>query len=114
MTRRPHWRSVVELRERGWHWCVEITSGVSQAEEGLAASYEDAFKEAQRCLNRLVSIHDAGETSQAVAAERARYRRALEEIANRPEVERNPDGVDQAAATMKLIATEALDDASTS
>lgn len=43
------------------------------------------------------------------AAEHARYRAALLEIVSRPQVERNPDGVDQAAATMKLIAREALD-----
>jgi hypothetical protein len=33
---------------------------------------------------------------------------ALREIAERPTVERNPDGVDQAAATMQLIAREAI------
>lgn len=33
---------------------------------------------------------------------------ALQEIAARPVVERNPDGVDQAAHTMQLIALEAL------
>lgn len=38
-----------------------------------------------------------------------RYREALEEIARRPTVERNPDGDDQAAATMQLIARETLD-----
>ena len=34
--------------------------------------------------------------------------KALREIAERPTCERNPDGVDQAAATMQLIAREAL------
>lgn len=43
-------------------------------------------------------------------AECDRLRAALGEIACMPEVQRNPDGVDQAAATMKLIAREALDD----
>lgn len=33
----------------------------------------------------------------------------LRQIAVHPTVERNPDGVDQAAATMRLIAREALD-----
>lgn len=37
-----------------------------------------------------------------------RYRQALEEIARRPTVERNPDGDDQAAHTMQLIARETL------
>lgn len=47
----------------------------------------------------------------AVAAGRLReatYRDALANIATRPTVERNPDGVDQAAWTMQLIAREAL------
>lgn len=35
---------------------------------------------------------------------------ALEEIRDRPPVELNPDGVDQAAFTMQLIAREALGD----
>ena len=35
-------------------------------------------------------------------------RSALEEIAAMPDVQCNPDGEDQAAATMKLIAREAL------
>jgi hypothetical protein len=35
---------------------------------------------------------------------------ALEEIANMPTVQRNPDGDDQAAATMQFIAREALRD----
>jgi hypothetical protein len=34
---------------------------------------------------------------------------ALREIATRPAVERNPDGDDQAAHTMQMIAREALD-----
>jgi hypothetical protein len=38
-------------------------------------------------------------------------RRALQEIAWRPAVERNPDGVDQAAHTMQMIAREALEEA---
>jgi hypothetical protein len=38
-----------------------------------------------------------------------RYRLALEEIAERPTFERNPDGEDQAAHTMQLIAKEALE-----
>lgn len=37
-----------------------------------------------------------------------RLRAALMEIATRPTVERNPDGVDQAAHTMQLIARDAL------
>jgi hypothetical protein len=41
-------------------------------------------------------------------AERDRYRAALEDIERRATVERNPDGDDQAAATMQLIAREAL------
>jgi hypothetical protein len=36
------------------------------------------------------------------------YKRALREIASRPTVERNPDGDDQAAWSMQLIAREAL------
>lgn len=36
-------------------------------------------------------------------------RESLEHIAQRPVVERNPDGVDQAAHTMQLIAQETLD-----
>lgn len=40
--------------------------------------------------------------------ERYLYRQALEEIASHPPVERNPDGVDQAAFTMQMIAREAL------
>lgn len=35
--------------------------------------------------------------------------KALELIAARPTVERNPDGEDQAAATMQLIARQALE-----
>lgn len=38
----------------------------------------------------------------------AELERALGEIAERPTCERNPDGIDQAAATMQLIAREAL------
>lgn len=38
-----------------------------------------------------------------------RYRAALEEIARRATVERNPDGVDQAAHTMQLIARQTLE-----
>lgn len=41
-------------------------------------------------------------------AENGRLREALEEIASRPTVERNPDGDDQAAHTMQMIAREAL------
>lgn len=37
-----------------------------------------------------------------------RLREALKDIAHRPVVERNPDGDDQAAHTMQLIAREAL------
>lgn len=37
------------------------------------------------------------------------YKRALRDIASRPTVERNPNGDDQAAWTMQLIAREALD-----
>lgn len=40
--------------------------------------------------------------------ERNRYWDALADIASRPLVERNPDGDDQAADTMQLIAREAL------
>lgn len=36
------------------------------------------------------------------------YRDTLKDIAERPVVERNPDGVDQAAHTMQLLAREAL------
>lgn len=36
------------------------------------------------------------------------YREALEDIAGRPTFERNPDGDDQAAHTMQLIARDAL------
>ncbi len=38
----------------------------------------------------------------------AAYREALQEIATRPTVERNPDGDDQAAETMQLLARETL------
>jgi hypothetical protein len=37
------------------------------------------------------------------------HREVLEQIAAMPDVQRNPDGEDQAAATMKLLAREALD-----
>jgi hypothetical protein len=47
---------------------------------------------------------------EALADENYQLRKALEEIATRPTVERNPDGVDQAAWTMQLIAREALRD----
>ncbi len=36
------------------------------------------------------------------------YRNILEQIVAMPEVQRNPDGDDQAAATMQLMAREAL------
>ena len=39
----------------------------------------------------------------------ARLREALEDIATRPLVERNPDGADQAAWSMRLIARETFD-----
>lgn len=42
------------------------------------------------------------------AGEVERLREALHDIATRPTVERNPDGDDQAAWTMQLIAREAL------
>jgi hypothetical protein len=38
-----------------------------------------------------------------------RYREALQEIIQRPTSERNPDGDEQAAHSMQLIAREALD-----
>lgn len=38
----------------------------------------------------------------------AAYREALQEIATRPTVERSPDGDDQAAETMQLLARETL------
>lgn len=41
-------------------------------------------------------------------SQNAKYEAALREIATRPTVERNPDGDDQAAHTMQLIAREAL------
>lgn len=45
-----------------------------------------------------------------LAAEKARvHREVLQQIAAMPTVQRNPDGDDQAAATMKLLAQEALD-----
>jgi hypothetical protein len=44
-----------------------------------------------------------------VPVDQLRAVEALREIATRPTVERNPDGDDQAAHTMQLIAREALD-----
>ncbi|UTI65627.1 hypothetical protein NBH00_05300 [Paraconexibacter antarcticus] len=44
----------------------------------------------------------------AADEEIARLRAALHDIATRPKVELNPDGVDQAAWTMALIAEVAL------
>jgi hypothetical protein len=38
------------------------------------------------------------------------YRAALGEIASMPVVQLNPDGVDQAAETMRLVAREAIGD----
>lgn len=43
-------------------------------------------------------------------AENRRLREVLHEIATRPTVERNPDGEDQAAWSMQLIARDALSD----
>lgn len=45
----------------------------------------------------------------AAVARAERAEAALRDIADRPTVERNPDGVDQAAWTMQLIAREALE-----
>lgn len=44
----------------------------------------------------------------ALRAEVELLRKVLREIATRPTVERNPDGDDQAAYTMQMIAREAL------
>jgi hypothetical protein len=52
-----------------------------------------------------LSRSDVGEQDDLLT----RYREALRMIANMPTVERNPDGVDQAAWSMQLIAKEALD-----
>lgn len=54
-----------------------------------------------------------GGTDEPVAArelrkERDLYRWALNEIATRPTTELNPDGIDQAAWSMQLIAQEVL------
>lgn len=61
--------------------------------------------ELQECAQRLAK---SALQRLRVTAERDRYRQALEEIASRATVERNPDDDDQAAHTMQLIAREAL------
>jgi hypothetical protein len=50
----------------------------------------------------------AEEAVRRLVADTAKLVEALREIATRPTVERNPDGDDQAAWTMQLIAREAL------
>jgi hypothetical protein len=43
-----------------------------------------------------------------VKRQRNAFRDALKEIADMPTAQRNPDGVDKAAATMKTVAKDAL------
>lgn len=61
---------------------------------------------------RTAELERAGAISKATAdllSDRVdRYHYALSEIAEHPLVERNPDGVDQAAYSMRLIAQDAL------
>lgn len=70
-------------------------------------------------LEDLIAAQEAVELEAASAASFQRQRNmaaadvellsyGLRQIAARPTVERNPDGVDQAAATMKMIAEDTL------
>lgn len=78
----------------------------------------DEWAELPRSLVRFRTVREPAEAAQAIiglAAEVESLRQqlqgavaALRMIAARPTVERNPDGVDQAAWSMQLIAKEAL------
>jgi squalene cyclase len=79
-----------------------ILHGRLQTARGMLTDHEPYAK---------IAAYLAGlvEAAKDIEAERDRYHQALEEIATSAIVERNPDGDDQAAATMQLIAREALD-----
>ncbi|MEJ7783392.1 MAG: hypothetical protein WKF96_01225 [Solirubrobacteraceae bacterium] len=59
-------------------------------------------------LQALREERDTAHLPDVPAEERDRYRDALHEIAVSATVQRNPDGDDQAAVTMRMIARETL------
>lgn len=88
--------------------------------DGYRAQIDRLVADAERLAEQCGALKAEGDSAYAWAVENEReigsLRRqlagaveALREIAARPTVERNPDGDDQAAHTMQLIAREALE-----
>jgi len=107
--RNAHWASA--LADARARWVEQL-----QSDEAVQAA-TDAWpsRESSRWLARMRAAEALLMAVARVAAlladkdaEIQRLRGALHLIAQRPSVERNPDGADQAAAAMQLIAREAL------
>lgn len=98
---------------------LELDAALSAASVHITRLCELNHKLVERCVaedgSDLPPARELAEELRSInslhAALRDDYellRASLREIATRPTIERNPDGVDQAADTMQLIAREAL------
>jgi hypothetical protein len=104
------------MAEASYTICVCPDCG-ALAENWLVIHHRDCPNQSELQKIEVVPAPDREYLDSVIAQSKQRLARildledALREIATRPKVELNPDGVDQAAYTMALIAKDALGDA---
>jgi hypothetical protein len=89
--------------------CGDCGAGPQEPSKGGWVCGECGASNRTGYLNQAKVVRASDPTPDRVAEQARVHREILQQIASMPTVQRNPDGVDQAAATMQLLAREALD-----